>query len=137
VHGDFRTGNFMVTPRGLTGVLDWEFARFGAPEEDIAWIGLRPWRFGQRGVPIGGFARREEFYAAYEAASKRRVVPRHVHWWEVIGNVRWAIGCIQQGERYLAGEHDIELIAIPHHAIEMEYEALRLIQQGAPASKEH
>jgi aminoglycoside phosphotransferase (APT) family kinase protein len=132
VHGDFRTGNFMVTPAGLSAVLDWEFSRFGAPEEDIAWLSLRDWRFGMDALPIGGFARREEFYAAYEAASGRKVRRRDVHWWEVHGNVRWAMGCIQQGERYAKGEHDLELIAIPLRAAEMEFEALRLVQEGPP-----
>lgn len=136
VHGDFRTGNFMVTPEGLSGVLDWEFAHLGAPEEDIAWIAMRNWRFGQRGLPVGGFARRDAFHAAYEQASGRRVRARDIHWWEVFGNVRWATGCVQQGERYLGGEEDIELIAIPLHAFEMEFEALRLIEQGAPPSED-
>jgi aminoglycoside phosphotransferase (APT) family kinase protein len=123
----------MVTPAGLSGVLDWEFAHFGAPEEDIAWLSMRNWRFGQRGLPVGGFARRADFHAAYEAASGRSVRVGDVHWWEVMGNVRWATGCVQQGERYLRGEEDIELIAIPLHAFEMEFEALRLIERGPPA----
>src|SRR5262249_11039008 len=57
-HGDFRTGNFMVTPEGLSGVLDWEFARYGDPMEDIAWLCLRDWRFGRDDKHIGGFADR-------------------------------------------------------------------------------
>ncbi len=136
VHGDFRTGNFMVTPEGLSGVLDWEFAHFGAPEEDLAWIALRNWRFGVRGLPAGGLARREDFHAAYARASGREVRAGDVHWWSVMGNVRWATGCVQQGERYLGGEQDIELIAIPAHAFEMEFEALRLIEMGPPPAED-
>lgn len=129
VHGDFRTGNFMVTPAGLSAILDWEFARWGAPEEDIAWICLRNWRFGELGKPVGGFADRESLYSAYERAGGRRVDPERVRFWEVVGNVRWAAGCAMQGERYLSGaDDDIELIAIPRHAAEMELEALRLTE---------
>lgn len=129
VHGDFRTGNFMVTPDGLSGILDWEFARWGAPEEDLAWICLRNWRFGELDKPVGGFADRESLYRAYEAEGGRPVDPELVRFWEVVGNVRWAAGCVLQGERYLSGaEDDLELVAIPRHAAEMELEALRLTE---------
>lgn len=129
VHGDFRTGNFLVTPDGLSALLDWEFAHWGAPEEDIAWLCVRDWRFGQLQAPIGGFAQRAPFYAAYERASGRTVRPEAVNYWEVFGNVRWAAGCIYQGERYLSGKQtDIELIAIARRSAEMEWEALRLIE---------
>ena len=131
VHGDFRTGNFMVTPQGLAGVLDWEFAHWGSAAEDLAWIQMRTWRFNSNKLPIGGFGRRDEFYAAYEKASGRTIRREDVHYYEVLGNVRWAAGCVQQGERYLSGEEqDLELIAIPRRAVEMEFEALRLIEKG-------
>jgi aminoglycoside phosphotransferase (APT) family kinase protein len=131
VHGDFRTGNFLVTPQGLAAVLDWEFAHFGPPMEDLAWLCVRDWRFGQLRAPVGGLCARAPFYAAYERLSGRAVRPEHVHFYEVLGNVRWALGCIDQGERYLSqGEGDLELLAIGRRAAEMEYEALRLIEQG-------
>ncbi len=131
VHGDFRTGNFMVTPEGLAAILDWEFAHWGSPYEDLAWISVRDWRFGRLDKPIGGFAAREPFYAAYERASGRKVDVARVHWWEVFGNVRWALGSLYQGERYLSGaESDLELLAIAQRSVEMEHEALRLIARG-------
>jgi aminoglycoside phosphotransferase (APT) family kinase protein len=121
----------MLTPEGVTGILDWEFAHWGCPEEDLAWISVRDWRFGQLNRPIGGFTTRDVFYAAYEAASGQPVDRDAVHWWEVLGNVRWAAGCACQGQRYLRGEVvDLELIAIARRAAEMEWEALRLIEQG-------
>lgn len=131
VHGDFRTGNFMVTPEGLSAVLDWEFSHLGSPYEDLAWISVRDWRFNRLDKPIGGFAQREPFYAAYERASGRRVDRELVLWWEVMGNLRWAVGSVYQGERYLSGEQrDLELIAIARRNVEMEFEALRLIRRG-------
>ena len=36
----------------------------------------------------------------------------------------------------LGGEEDIELVAIPLHAFEMEFEALRLIEQGPPPAED-
>lgn len=130
VHGDFRTGNFMVGPEGLAGVLDWEFAHWGHPEEDLAWIAVRDWRFGRLDRPVGGFATRRDLYAAYEEVSGRRLDPRTLHFWEIFGNVRWAAGAVVQGQRYLAGNLDLELIAIARRTSEMEYEALRLIETG-------
>ena len=131
VHRDFRTGNFMVTPQGLSAVLDWEFAGWGHPAEDLAWISVRDWRFGQLDKPIGGFGRREDFYPLYEAASGRTVDRDTVLWWEVMGNLRWGLGALLQGKRYLSGEsRDFELIAIARRAGEMEFEALRLIEHG-------
>ena len=130
-HGDFRTGNFMVSPEGLTGILDWEFAHFGTPHEDLAWISVRDWRFSELALPIGGFGHREPFYEAYEQASGRAVDRRDILYWEVFGNVRWAAGAALQGERYLGGDRrDLELVAIARRAVEMEFEALRLIDEG-------
>lgn len=130
-HGDFRTGNFMVTPDGLSGILDWEFARFGDPMEDIAWLCVRDWRFGRDDQHVGGFADREPFYRAYEAASGRVVDPAVVHYWEVFGNLRWAMGAVQQAERHLSGaDRSIELAAIGRRVPEMEFEMLYLIERG-------
>jgi len=132
VHGDFRTGNFLVTPQGLSALLDWEFAHFGSPYEDLSWISVRDWRFGRNDKPIGGFATREPFYAAYAEASGRTVDLAQVYWWEVFGNLRWAVGSVFQGERYLSGEEqDLELIAIARRSVEMEFEALRLVHKGS------
>ncbi|MFO0641457.1 MAG: phosphotransferase family protein [Polyangiaceae bacterium] len=132
VHGDFRTGNFMVAPEGLMAILDWEFSHFGSPYEDLTWVSVRDWRFGQLGLPIGGFAAREPFYAAYAEASGRTVDLAKVHYWEILGNVSWALGAACQSERYTRhGEEDLELLAIGRRAAEMEYEALRLVEKGS------
>lgn len=132
VHGDFRVGNFLVTPEGLSAVLDWEFAHWGNPMEDLAWLCVRDWRFGRIDQPVGGLCRRDRFYRAYAQASGRAVDPATVHFWEVLGNLRWAVGAIVQGLRYGEGESDLELLAIARRSAEMEYEALRLIEVGPP-----
>ncbi|MCA8925654.1 MAG: phosphotransferase, partial [Planctomycetes bacterium] len=129
VHGDFRTGNLLVTPEGLSAVLDWEFARWSSPAEDLAWLCVRDWRFGRLELPVGGFGERAPFLAAYAEAAGGAPSEDALHWWEVLGNVRWAAGSLQQGRRYLAGERDLELAAIARRAAEMEYEALRLVDR--------
>ena len=131
VHGDFRTGNFMLEPGGLAGILDWEFAHWGSPLEDLTWISVRDWRFNRLDLPIGGFSKRAPFYEAYTRASGRSLNAAHLWWWEICGNLRWALASVYQGERYLSGqERDLELIAIARRNVEMELEALRLIQRG-------
>jgi len=133
VHGDFRTGNFLVGPDGLQAVLDWEFAHWGDPMDDLGWLCLRDWRFGAVALPAGGICRRERFYRAYGAAAGVQVDPARVHFWEIVGNLRWGAAAIFQGERVLSGSStDLELLAIPRRANEMAYEALRLIQVGPP-----
>lgn len=132
VHGDFRTGNFMVSPEGLHGIVDWEFAHWGDRHEDIAWLCMRDWRFGKLNKQVGGFADRAAFYAAYEAAAGVEVDPARVLFWEIMGNLRWGVGASQQAERHLSGaDKGIELAAIGRRVSEMEFEALRLIEAGA------
>lgn len=135
VHGDFRVGNFLVGPAGLRAVLDWEFAHWGSPAEDLAWIALRDWRFGRLEQPVGGICARAALWAPYAAASGRAVDPAEVHWWEVCGNVRWAAGSLCQGERYLSGaQRDLELLAIARRAPEILWEAMRLAERGVSAA---
>ena len=55
VHGDFRHGNLMVGPDGVRAVLDWELAHLGDPMEDLGWICVNSWRFGEIDKPVGGF----------------------------------------------------------------------------------
>ena len=47
-HGDFRTGNYLVEEGRFVALLDWEFAGWGDPDEDLGWFCSRCWRFGAR-----------------------------------------------------------------------------------------
>jgi aminoglycoside phosphotransferase (APT) family kinase protein len=129
VHGDFRVGNFMIGPDGLHGVLDWELVHVGDPHEDLGWMCVRAWRFGKDSLPAGGLSSREDFYDAYTRASGRRVNPQRVFYWEVLGNLRWALIALGQAQRHLSGqEPSIELASLGRVAAEMELELLQLIQ---------
>jgi aminoglycoside phosphotransferase (APT) family kinase protein len=128
VHGDYRIGNVLLTEGGLEAVLDWEFAHVGDPAEDIGWLCVRAWRFGADALRLGGIGDRATFLAAYERASGRFVDPQRVNWWEVFGNVKWAIGALGQAHRHLDGVREsVELAAIGRICAEMEYEILHLI----------
>lgn len=126
VHGDYRVGNFLVDEEGLSAVLDWEFAHWGSAGEDIAWLTVRDWRFGRLDHPVGGFAKRADFLAAYRAAGGVHLDAEALRWWEVLGNLRWATGALFQTVRGLSeAQRDLELLAIGPRAVEMEWEALR------------
>lgn len=130
VHGDFRVGNLMVGPDGLRGVFDWEFAHVGDPAEDLAWPCVRSWRFGQDTLRLGGVGRAEEFFEAYEKAGGTAVDPQAVQYWEILGNFRWAVGCISQANRHLSGQaRSIELASLGRRTAEMELELLDLIEK--------
>src|SRR5262249_21823244 len=96
VPGEFRIGNLMVCPEGLRGVFDWEFAHPGDPAEDLAWPCVRSWRFGHDTLRLGGVGPFEAFVEAYEKAGGQVVDRRAVDYWEILGNFRWAVGCMAQ-----------------------------------------
>ena len=124
-HRDFRTGNYMAHGDRLTGVLDWEFAGWGDPHEDIGWFCAKCWRFGAVEREAGGIADRETFIGAYEAASGRAVDRARVRTWELMAHVRWAVIALHQTARRLA-EPSLELALIGRRLPELEYEVLQL-----------
>src|SRR3954471_15171661 len=133
-HRDFRTGNYLLDGPTFTGILDWEFAGWGDPDEDIGWFCCKGWRFARLDREAGGIAQREPVYAGYEAASGRRLDPGRVRYWEVFANVRWAVIALQQSDRHLiGGARDLSTAIIGRRAGECELELLLLLD---PASAE-
>ncbi|MDZ4718378.1 MAG: phosphotransferase family protein [Roseiflexaceae bacterium] len=129
VHGDFRIGNMMVTQGGLTGILDWEFAHIGDPNEDLMWPLIRDWRFGNDHLHFGGIAGHEPFFQAYANAGGTTPDPQTMRFWEILCNIRWATGCLNQADRHLSGrEPNLEFASLGRRAAEMELEAIRLIR---------
>lgn len=127
VHGDFRNGNLIIGPDGVRAVLDWELAHTGDPMEDLGWICVNSWRFGEIDKPVGGLGAREELFAGYEAAG-RRVDPARVMFWEVVGTLRWGVMCCGMMQRFRTGpEHSIERAMIGRRASETEIDLLRLL----------
>ena len=131
-HGDFRIGNVAVSERGLESLLDWEFAHLGDPREDLAWPLLRAWRFGADHLRLGGIGRVEPYLERYLALTGREVAVEELLWWEVLGNVKWAVGALTQSRRHLSGrQRSVELAILGRLAAEMEYELLDLIEKAA------
>ena len=128
-HRDFRTGNYMVDAGELTGILDWEFAGWGDPLEDIGWFCAKCWRFGAWDREAGGIGAREDFYRGYEDASGRSLERALVAYWEVMAHVTWAVIALQQAERHVSGQEPSLLLALTAHIVpELEYEILTMTE---------
>ncbi len=129
IHGDFRIGNLLVDENGLTAVIDWEFAHVGDPDEELGYLCMRDWRFGNGTLRAAGLTDRESFLRDYEAASGRRVNRESVDWWELVGNIRWGVICMSQAQRHLSGEEpSVELASLGRRSAEMQLESLHLIE---------
>jgi aminoglycoside phosphotransferase (APT) family kinase protein len=127
VHGDFRHGNLIIGADGVRAVLDWELAHTGDPMEDLGWICVNSWRFGEIDKPVGGFGSREELFAGYEAAGGR-ADPARVKFWEVMGTLRWGVMCCGMMQRFRLGpEHSVERAMIGRRSSETEIDLLRLL----------
>ena len=129
VHGDYRIGNVIFGPEGVRSILDWELAHLGDPMEDVGWMCVRAWRFGNDQKPVGGLGTREDFFRAYEKASGTSVDPESARFWEVFGNLRWGIITISQARTHIDGfVKSVELASIGRRTAETELELLNLIE---------
>jgi len=127
VHGDFRHGNLIIGADGVRAVLDWELAHLGDPMEDLGWICVNSWRFGEIDKPVGGFGSREELFAGYEAAGGT-VDAARARFWEVMGTLRWGVMCCGMMRRFrTAPDHSMERAMIGRRASETEIDLLRLL----------
>ena len=132
VHGDFRLGNFICDPGGLAAVIDWELCHLGDPAEDIGWLTIRSWRFGNDELPVAGMGELGPFLDAYEAAGGERPSPERLRWWEAMGNVKWAVICARQAHDHLTGaRRSAELASLGRRICEPEWDLLALLSEGA------
>jgi aminoglycoside phosphotransferase (APT) family kinase protein len=128
VHGDFRNGNLVIGADGVAAVLDWELAHIGDPMEDLGWICVNSWRFGEIDRPVGGFGGREEMFAGYREASGGTVEPERVKWWETFGSLKWGIMCMTMYQIFRGGmDRSVERAAIGRRSSETEIDLLNLI----------
>lgn len=128
VHGDFRNGNLMFGERGVVAVLDWEVAHVGDSVEDLAWLCMPSWRFGQLDKPVGGIGQLPDLLSAYEAASGRRVESARFHFWSVLAVLRWGGMCADMGQWVIDGvDRSLERHVIARRASETELDLLTLL----------
>lgn len=124
-HSDYRTGNYLVDDGRLTGILDWEFAHWSDPQEDLGWFCARCWRFGADDKEAGGIASKAALYRGYNSIADQPLDPDNLAYWEILAAARWAVIALLQGERHLSGrEPSLELMLTGLMSAEMEYDAL-------------
>lgn len=135
-HGDFRLGNLLCEDSQLTGVLDWELAHFGDPHEDLAFGCMAVWRFARYDRPALGLGSLEEYVAAYEAESGRRVDPARFRFWSVYRTVWWALGCLRQAQVWRSGQDRmLERVVISRRTSENELDLLMLLEEDVPEAE--
>ena len=128
-HGDYRIGNLMVDEHGLVGVLDWEFAHIEEPVRDLAFGLVRAWRFGVDDKRLGGIGEVGPYLERYNELTGFDVRPEELDYWELAGNVGWAIGCLTQARRHLSGQdRSVELAILGRLGAEVEYEICHLLE---------
>ena len=129
VHGDFRLGKLMIDATGLAAVLDWELAHLGDPREDIAWLCVNSWRFGQTHNRVGGFGQLDDLLAAYNEKSGLKVSARDIDWWEMLGSLKWGIMCMIMYEAFRTGaDPSVERAAIGRRVSETEIDLINLLE---------
>src|SRR5437763_3002207 len=132
VHGDYRVGNLVVREDGLAGVLDWEFAHVDDPVRDLAFSLVRAWRFGVPEQRLGGVGPVDAYLERYNELTGFDVRPEELDYWELAGNVGWAIGCLTQMQRHLTGQdRSVELAILGRLGAEVEYEICSLLERIA------
>jgi aminoglycoside phosphotransferase (APT) family kinase protein len=131
VHGDFRNGNFIVGPDGIRAVLDWELAHVGDPIEDLGWLCVKSWRFGNADCVVGGFGAVDELLAAYAGAGGAAVDEEALRFWVVLGTVKWGVICAGQALAFVNGIlRNVEMAALGRRVAEMEWDLLDLLDGG-------
>lgn len=129
-HGDYRIGNVVVDEEGIVGVLDWEFAHLDDPVRDLAFGLVRAWRFGVDEKRLGGIGDVEPYLERYNDLTGFEVRPEELDYWELAGNVGWAIGCLTQAQRHLSGQdRSVELAILGRLGAEVEYEICHLLEK--------
>ncbi len=133
VHGDFRMGNLMIKPSGLSAVLDWELARLGDPVQDLAYLCTPSWRFGHYEKVAGGFDTAEAFLAAYARHSGETVDPDRFRFWLIYSTVWWGVACLVMGEIWRShGDRSLERTVIGRRVSEVEIDLALLFEEILP-----
>src|SRR6185436_16866943 len=131
VHGDYRNGNFIVGPDGILAVLDWELAHLGDPSEDLGWLCVKSWRFGNADQIVGGFGALDNLLSAYARAGGAPVDEDTVRFWVVLGTVKWGVICAGQALAFVNGIlRNVEMAALGRRVAEMEWDLLDLLDGG-------
>ena len=129
VHGDYRFGNFIISEKKLESIIDWELAHIGNPMEDLGWLCVRSWRFGNVNKRAAGLGDVDELIAGYEANSKFKIDKSQLDMWQLYGSLKWGIICMVQTFAHLSGVvKSLEKAAIGRRVSETEFDLMNMIK---------
>ncbi|MEO6928225.1 MAG: phosphotransferase family protein [Casimicrobiaceae bacterium] len=127
VHRDYRVGNLLVDGERLTATLDWEFAGWGNPCEDLGWFCAPCWRFARRDLEAGGLGDIADLLRGYNQQAGTAHAAGELHFWQVLGQLRWAVIALQQALRFVhAKERSLELALTGRMLPELEWQLLHM-----------
>jgi aminoglycoside phosphotransferase (APT) family kinase protein len=130
VHGDFRNGNLIVGPEGIRAVLDWELTHVGDPAEDLGWLCVNSWRFGETAKVVGGFGAVEQLLEGYRAGGGAGMTPDRVRFWEIFGTLKWGIMCMTMYQAFAQGtDRSVERAAIGRRSSETEIDLVNVLYE--------
>jgi len=128
VHGDFRNGNLIVGPEGIRAVLDWELTHVGDPAEDLGWLCVNSWRFGETTKVAGGFGTVEQLLEGYKSAGGKDMTAERVKFWEIFGTLKWGIMCMTMYQAFAQGtDRSVERAAIGRRSSETEIDLVNIL----------
>ncbi|MBU6156395.1 MAG: phosphotransferase family protein [Alphaproteobacteria bacterium] len=128
VHGDFRNGNLIVGPEGIRAVLDWELTHVGDPAEDLGWLCVNSWRFGETTKVAGGFGSVEHLLEGYRAGGGTGMTAERVRFWEIFGTLKWGIMCMTMYQAFAQGtDRSVERAAIGRRSSETEIDLVNIL----------
>ena len=104
LHGDLRTGNYIVRDGRIVALLDWEEAHLGDPVQDLAHCALRLFR-GRTRQP-SGLVSLGELLDLYEQAAGWAVPRDAFHFWTVFEAVYTAVTQHRAASIFAAAETD-------------------------------
>ncbi|MCE9522470.1 MAG: phosphotransferase family protein [Alphaproteobacteria bacterium] len=134
LHGDFRNGNLMIGPDGVRAVLDWELVHIGDPAEDLGWICVNSWRFGETKKIVGGFGDVADLLAGYAQAGGTGMTAERVKFWEIFGTLKWGIMCMTMYQAFAqSGDRTVERATIGRRSSETEIDLINLLYPKAAA----
>jgi aminoglycoside phosphotransferase (APT) family kinase protein len=139
VHCDYRTGNYLFDEDSgeITAVLDWEMARIGDYHEDLGWVLIQIFGTYEDGEFLASdLYGRDEFIAAYEAATGRIVNRKTLHYYDIMSSWKTYIITAANGMSAARAQHnhqDVLLTFLAAANVLFSNDMCRLLGQGEPA----
>ena len=130
-HGDPGPGNFMHRGGRLTGLIDWEFAHYGDPLDDIGWMAFRGRGGGMAAWPL------EAIFRRYSEVSGRELDRRRIEFYQLFTMLRMAVCCLVAMDNRKGGMNvNVHFLLYPSLEILMPLAIASMSGFGVPELKQ-